>query len=409
MGEQVPDAGQPSQPGGQGGQIPAPGGAVYHLSHQPLQVGDLPQGQGELLPGDGVLHQVGHPLLPPGDAGRGEEGPLQPAPEQPAAHGGFGLVQHPQQGALFLLAPHGGGELQRLPGGEIQLHKLPCGVVGEGRNVAQIGLLGLVEVSQQSPGGLDGGLVLGGDVLEAGLKLPLRQGPGRPHTEPGLAAVFAQAAQPLFQEGNQPLRVPSPGGQHRLGGVEAGQLVFQMSQSLLTGGEGRRVHLPGGDVTQAQAKGGRVSIDGADVVVPAVLQHGRGNYRARGDHPDNIPVHQSPGLGGILGLLADSHLVALGDKPGDVAVAGVVGYAAHGGALLRGLVPVPGGQGQVQLPGHQLGVLIEHLIKVPQPEKQNGIRILGLDVQILLHHGGKLRHGAPSLFPWAALSAAHLH
>ncbi len=130
MAQQLPDAGELPQSGGQGGQIPAPGGAIDHPAHQPLNVGDLPQSQRQLLPGDGVLHQVGHPLLPPGDAGRGEKGPLQPAPEKPSAHGGFGPVQYPEKGALFLLAPHGGGQLQGLPGGEIQLHVLPGGVVG---------------------------------------------------------------------------------------------------------------------------------------------------------------------------------------------------------------------------------------------------------------------------------------
>jgi hypothetical protein len=71
----------------------------------------------------------------------------------------------------------------------------------------------------------------------------------------------------------------------------------------------------------------------------------------------------------------------------------VVGHAAHRGALLRGLVPVPGGEGQVQLFGHQLGVLVEHLVKISQPEEKDTVRVLGLDVQILLHHRGDFRHG----------------
>ena len=44
-----------------------------------------------------------------------------PGADKPVAHGGAGLVQHPQQGALFLAAPDGLGELQRPPGGEVQL------------------------------------------------------------------------------------------------------------------------------------------------------------------------------------------------------------------------------------------------------------------------------------------------
>ena len=107
--------------GGQGGQVPAPGGSVHHPADQALQVGDLLQAEHHLLPGDDVLHQIAHRLLPAVDLHRGEEGPLHPAPNEPVAHGGFRLIHHPQQGALFLFAPQSLGELQGLPGGEVQL------------------------------------------------------------------------------------------------------------------------------------------------------------------------------------------------------------------------------------------------------------------------------------------------
>ena len=166
-----------------------------------------------------------------------------------------------------------------------------------------------------------------------------------------------------------------------------------MGQGLLSAGEGGGEHLSGGDVAQAQAQGRGVGVDGAEEVVPPLLQHGRGDDGAWSDDPDDVPVHQPLGRGRVLCLLADGHLVPLGDEPGDVAVTGVVGDPAHGSALLRRLVPVPGGEGEVQLLGHQPGVLVEHLIKVAQPEKQDGVRVALLHLQILLHHGGHLCHG----------------
>ncbi len=229
----------------------------------------------------------------------------------------------------------------------------------------QIRLLRLVQVGQQPPGGLDRRVVPGRDIAQSGLELLLRQWPRRPDAEPGLAAVFAQAVQPFPEKGHQTIGIPGARGQHRLRRVEPAQLVLQMAKALLPRREGGGVHLTGGDIAQAQAVCGGVHVDGADVVVFAVLQHGGGDHRAWRDHPDDVPVHQPLGLGRVLGLLADGHLVALGDQPGDVCVAGVVGHPAHGGALLRRLVPVPGGQGQVQLLGHQPGVLVEHLVKVP--------------------------------------------
>ena len=175
--------------------------------------------------------------------------------------------------------------------------------------------------------------------------------------------------------------------------MEAAQLVFQVVPGLRSGREGGGKHLAGGDITQAQAYPRLVGIDGAEEVVFSLLQHGGRNDGARRDDADDIPVHQALGGGGVLGLLADGHLIALGDEPGDVALTGVVGHAAHGGALLRGLVPVPGSEGQVQLLGHQLGVVEEHFIKIAQSEKQNGVGIAVLHLQILFHHGGQFCHG----------------
>ena len=73
----------------------------------------------------------------------------------------------------------------------------------------------------------------------------------------------------------------------------------------------------------------------------------------------------------------------------------MVGDAAHGDLLLDGLLVfavIPAGQGQIQFLGCQFGVIREHLIEVPQAEKQDGIRVVLFNFQILLHHGGQLRH-----------------
>ena len=43
-------------------------------------------------------------------------------------------------------------------------------------------------------------------------------------------------------------------------------------------------------------------------------------------------------------------------------------FSGAGGALLRGPGAVPAGQGEIQLLAGQDGVLVEHLVEVPQPE-----------------------------------------
>ena len=67
----------------------------------------------------------------------------------------------------------------------------------------------------------------------------------------------------------------------------------------------------------------------------------------------------------------------------------MVGHAAHGGLLFLGLAPIPGGQGQIQLPGGGFGIVVEHLIKVAQSEEQNAVLISFFDFLILPLHGGQ--------------------
>ena len=103
------------------------------------------------------------------------------------AHGGAGLVQHPQQAALLLLGAQGLGELQVAPGGEVQLHELPGGQPGQGGDVGQVGLLGLVEVGQQAPRRLDGQVPAGGRSpgrRELLLRRRLRAASGRKRASP---------------------------------------------------------------------------------------------------------------------------------------------------------------------------------------------------------------------------------
>ena len=135
-----------------------------------------------------------------------------------------------------------------------------------------------------------------------------------------------------------------------------------------------------GDVSQAQPRPLGAAVQGRQEVVFAFLQHVLLDEGAGGDDPDDLPVHQALGLGGVLSLLADGDLVPLGDEPGDIGLGGVIRHAAHGRALLRRLVPVPGGQGEVEFGGGGLRVVVEHLVKVPQAEKEQAVGVLALDL-----------------------------
>ena len=390
--------GEPLHGGAEGHQIPPAGGAVDHPADEPLHIRDAAEGQYQLLPGYGVLRQRRHGAEPPVDGGHVHQRLLEPCPQVAGAHGGLGLVQHPQQTAALLLAPQRLRQLQIAAGGQIQLHVLAGAVPRQLVEVAQIGLLRLVEIAQQAAQRQQRRHVVPGQALqrvlpELGAHLLLRLLRGKP----GGGQLFQVAGKPLPQRLMQRLVKERRLVHHRLGGGEASQLVEQGPHPV-GAGKHRGLRLAGGHVAGAQARAGIVQIYAAQVVAALGAEAGLVNDGAGGDDADDIPLHQPLGGGGILRLLADGHLVALGDETGDIGVGGVVGDAAHGDLVVEGLglILVPCGQSQIQLTGRRAGVGAEHLVEVAQTEKQNGVGVLLLDLHILAHHGGQLCHGEAS-------------
>ena len=114
-----------------------------------------------------------------------------------------------------------------------------------------------------------------------------------------------------------------PGAQDRLRRGKTPQFIDNMVRLALSG-EGGQVGLAGSDVAKGNAAHGFVQIDAAQEVGGLILQTGGVDDGTRGDHADDIPLHKALGSGGILHLLADGHLIALGDETGDVSVGSVV-------------------------------------------------------------------------------------
>ena len=147
VGETVqlgPDVGQPFDGPAEGGHVPAAGGAIDDTADEPLHVPQSRHGGGQLFPLDGAVHQRRHGGIALADSGDAEQRPFQPTAEHPAAHGGPGLVQYPQEAPLFLLAPEGLRQLQIPPGRQVQLHEPALLVVVQVVDVAQVRLLGLI-------------------------------------------------------------------------------------------------------------------------------------------------------------------------------------------------------------------------------------------------------------------------
>ena len=364
--------------------------------HQPLDVGDVAQRFGQLAPGDRLFDQAFHRVEPVVDDPARNKGLFQPAAQQPLAHGGRGAVQHPEQGAPLFPPAQGLGQFKVGAGDRRQVHILRLSVPNDRLEPADPLDLGVVEVLQQAAHRI-ADQPLCPDLGALGPVTAELPGQNGLDQAGGVFFVLHQldgAVHVLFDVvGHLPAAQGAGVEQHLAGMVAAelgddGQADLGPCQLGDVGGAGR-------DVGKADPRFLPFQVETGDIVVPVVLEHTALDDGAGGDHPHDLPFDQPLGQGGVLGLLADSHLVPLGDQAGHIGLVAVEGHAAHGGALL--LAALLAGQGQVQFPGGRDGVVVEHLVKIADAVKEDLVFMLLFDLQVLFHHGRQVRHGIPLL------------
>ena len=343
---------------------------------------------------DGLVDQTFHLVQAAVDDAAGNERLFDPAAEHPLAHGGAGLVQHPEQGAPLLATAQRLGQFQIGPRDRRQPHELRLVVADDGLQAFDALDLSIVQIFQQRRHG-KADIAL---FVDAGLRGPVaaelifqRDG----HKARRIALLFDKfdgALHIFLQVGGQLPAVEGVGVHQHLTGVVAAQLGDDSRDDLFLP-EFRDVGRAGGNVGKAEAR--RVPLDenARDVVVFIILEHTALDDGAGRDHTDDIPLDKALGLSGVFHLLTDGDLVAFGDEPGHIAFVAVEGHPAHGGALL--LTALLAGQRQVQLPRGRPGIVEEHLVKVADAVEQNLVLVLFFDFQILLHHGRQFRHGSP--------------
>ena len=178
-----------------------------------------------------------------------------------------------------------------------------------------------------------------------------------------------------------------------LGRQEAAEFVLRVLHGVGAGNL-RCAECAGRYVAEAKAVCTGCAVDAGVIIIfgfhqHRTFRHGAGRYDA-----DDVALHQPLRQGRVLHLLTDGDLVALCDQPRDIALRGMIRHAAHGNLILRAFVlsMVARGERQVEFTRGNARVLLEHLIKIAQPEKQQAVRITLLDRIILLHHGGEFGH-----------------
>ena len=332
--------GQGPQAPGQGQKVPAIDGSGDDAGHDPLQIRDLFQSLLQFAPENGIFYKGLHGLLAACNLCRVQQGLFQPAPEHPAAHGGVGLVQDPQQSPPLFLGAHGLRQLQVPPGIQIQLHEAAVGVVLQLPDMGQVVLLQGQQSLQQGPAGADGpGKGAHAQILDRFSKVLVEQLFTLRQLEvPGGALVYA-AVQPAEENVGNFLLLSALSEAKNLAGGKPAQLRADAAGIHTGCGE----KSAGRQVAEGQAVPAALGADAAHEVILGLFQHAAFRHRAGGDDSGDVPLYQALGRGGILHLLADGDLVALLHQSGDIGVYAVVGYAAHGGLLLFGLRPVPAG------------------------------------------------------------------
>ncbi len=90
----------------------------------------------------------------------------------------------------------------------------------------------------------------------------------------------------------------------------------------------------------------------------------------------------------IADLFANGHGLAQAHEAGQILVTGMHRHAGHGDRFAGGLAA--GGQCQIEQPRGAARVVVEQLVEITHAVEQQTVGLLGLDAQVLLHHGGVL-------------------
>ena len=262
-------------------------------------------------------------------------------------------------------------------GGGVQLEEIPRLVAGQGSEVGDLAPQMLGEVMQHRARRADGrAFVPQAEAVEGGHFEVLPEGElrGFRSEDPILVTV---------QDGKA---VPE---QFLQGGGAGGGDDFGRMQPLQLGPQGRfpghfsAAERPRGQIHQGQAETPSRAVNGGEEIVALRLEHPLVEMRSRAQDLRHLALHQLAGAR-FLHLLAKRHFAPGLEQAGDVTAQGVKGDAAHGHDPAFG-------ERHVEQLRPRLGVLKEHLVKVPEAEQQQGV--LGqfaLDPPVLRHHGRQL-------------------
>ena len=310
---------------------------------------------------------------------------MQPAAQQPAAHRGRRPVEHRQQ-RVAASTGEIAVDLQVAAGGAVEQHAVVAVLHLQPLQMGQLAALGGAGIVQQRPGSADGqpqpfaaetGQAPGAELArQCGLGTVMVELPVRTLPQQRLVRLGQREAQRLIDQ--------------QLGRLQPPQLFDQRRRRLgLAEAKAATAQLQAGD-----AEALAIAADRHQQVLAVRLQQcfitdGPGRH-----HPHHLALHRPLAAGGIADLLADRHRQPQPGQLGQITLGRMVRHTRHWNRL-PGRLPAAGQRDAEQLRGLP-GVIVEQLVKVPHAVKQQGIGVLHLQPQILLHHRRVLLHGTRS-------------
>jgi len=355
-------------------QVARPRIAQRDAAGDALDVGDAAQGLAHLTGQaaivveqafDGAMAQGGNVAL--------AQRVVQRVAQQAGTHAGHAVVEQREQGRRRLAA-QGFGEFEVAPGGEVQSQVGAFQFYRQATQVRQLAGLRCLGVLQQRTGCGNGGLqALGAEAGQRGhFELVAEQAARRVVVE--IPVRLAGAGYIEVEIGRPALRVED----------------FRRANALQRGGNllGRHFDQDEFAARQVQAgDAGRVALcrNGEQPDVLLVVDQRRIGQRARRDDARHGPLDRPLAGCRVADLFADDGRFAELDQPGKVGFQRMKGHATH-------LDRHPGrlatrGQRNVEQTRGFFGVFVEKLVEIAHPVKQQGVRVLGLERQVLNHHG----------------------
>ncbi len=299
---------------------------------------------------------------------------LEPAAQQTRAHRSAGAVDDAEE--ALSVGVERVEELEVAYGEAVEPHRARLVDTADGGDVARACVLGEVEIVEDGAGGDDGmGHAVDAEALERRRAELLAQtlvgGVGGEHP------LLHLEVEILLRKALCGLLAASPHDQKLFRSHAAEGLVDVVDRTF--GSE----ELAGGDVQERHAAGRLAEVDGGQEVVLAAREHVVVHGHAGSDKLGDAALDEFLCELWVLKLLADSHALAGAHELGQIAVEGVVGESGelH---ILRGTVGTTRERYAENL-GSGYSVVGESLVKVTDPEEQDGIGMLGLHLDVLLH------------------------